>query len=116
MHYSDLPGRIKNPDTDSRTPQAPKRFRDPAYAYPAQGHRSHLFNPEDSYFWGTIWYFQRMNQHRPENVGSGPKGAWNFNDCSWEYLIGGAVRYNGGGDPVYEEKIINALRESGCRK
>jgi len=49
------------------------------------GHRSDAFTPEDSFFWGVLWLLYKMNQSTDGGA------AWNLRDCSWDYLIGGAV-------------------------
>lgn len=104
--WADLPGTV------AKDPKLPKGI-DPT-ALPKGGHNDPAFNKDMSVFWGILWYFQKMNQDNP--AGKGPKAAWNCQDCSWEHLIAGAVRYNGGGDPMYKQKIEEALQLSGCRK
>lgn len=92
-NYDDLPGRINQP-------------------YPPGGHRDPEFGPDDSFRWGIPWYFMRSNQ---SDKSPRPKSAWNLGDCSWDRLIDGAERYNGGGDPGYRDKVKDALKQSGCK-
>ena len=72
---------------------------------PADGHNNASFTKEMSYFWGIIWYFYSLQQAMP----AGQRAAWRLGNCDPENLIAGAVRYNGGGDPDYEQKIKDAL-------
>ncbi len=109
-HYRDLPDMIK------KDPQTPAPFNGPEYTIPEEGHRSPEWGPDDGFFWGIPWYFQRTNQYDRRPASEGPNGTWNFGDCSMERLIDGAARYNGGGDPEYREKIKQALKASGCSK
>lgn len=99
------------PGTVAKDPKLPKGI-DPT-VLPQGGHRDPAFNKNMSAFWGILWYLQKMNQ---DNPGGNPKAAWNCGDCSWDHVIDGAVRYNGGGDPQYKQKIEEALRLSGCKQ
>lgn len=108
--YDELPGRMKNP-LPGDGPAAPEPFKNPTYEYPPDGHNSESFTPADSFFWGILWYIMRTNQR---DGLSPPRAAWNFRNCSMDYLIDGAEAYNGGGDPAYRDKIIAALKLSGC--
>lgn len=73
------------------------------------GHDDANFNPAMSYFWGIVWLLHRANTQ------PGAEGKfYKCGDCSRRRLIAGAVRYNGGGDPDYEEKIVDAVDTAGC--
>jgi hypothetical protein len=108
--YKDLPDRMKNP-LPNDGPKAPEPFKNPDYTYPPNGHDSETFKPSDSFFWGIMWYILRTNQRDGLTP---PVAAWNFRDCSMDRLIDGAVAYNGGGDAEYRNKIMEALKLSGC--
>jgi len=72
---------------------------------PADGHNSSSFTPKMSYFWGTGWFFYSF-QTQTAN------GAHAICEATNEELIDSAVRYNGGGDPQYRNKIRKALKNS----
>jgi hypothetical protein len=73
------------------------------------GHNDSGFNPTLSYFWGAVWLIHRANTA----AGTSMK-FYKCDDSSRSRLVAGAVRYNGGGDPSYEQKINAALDASGC--
>lgn len=80
---------------------------------PPTGHDSGAFSKQMSVFWGVLWYLYRMNQETSDP--DGPQAAWNCQGCSWDDLLDGAERYNGGGNPNYRAEIEEALALSGCR-
>ena len=72
----------------------------------ALGHDDPAFNPTLSYHWGVPFLVHKINASA---------GAVTFKcgDLSRDRLIDGAVAYNGGGDPRYRDKIVEALALSG---
>ncbi|MBX3410573.1 MAG: hypothetical protein KF859_11890 [Phycisphaeraceae bacterium] len=74
--------------------------------YPSTGHDDPSFDPNTSYFWGTIWY---MYSYQAQTG----KGAHNICNGSNKDLIDGAVKYNGGGDEHYGNKVRAALAGMG---
>ncbi|MCU1226624.1 MAG: hypothetical protein JWQ42_4717 [Edaphobacter sp.] len=83
----------------------PGATRHPA---PPKGHDDPNFTPDMSYFWGVLGFIHKTN--------TGPKGGgrtYRCGDCSWDQLIDGAIKYNGGGDPNYGQKIKDALKMIG---
>lgn len=70
------------------------------------GHRDAAFAPAHSYVWGVLYLLHRINS---------AAGAPTFacGDLSRARLINGAVTYNGGGVPDYEQRIVQALAEFG---
>jgi hypothetical protein len=71
-------------------------------AKPAQGHDDPAFNPVMSYSWAVPIFIHKMN------TAAGAK-TYQCGDLSDSRLIGGAVAYNGGGDPSYKKKIQDAI-------
>jgi hypothetical protein len=71
-----------------------------------QGHNDGAFNAVLSYYWGVVWLLHRCNT--PPIVNGGKM--YSCGDLNRDRLIGGAVNYNGGGDPDYKTKIVDALR------
>jgi hypothetical protein len=72
----------------------------------ALGHDDPAFNETLSYYWAVPFLIHRTN------TGAGAQ-TYKCGDLSRERLIDGAVAYNGGGDPAYRDKIIEALTLSG---
>jgi hypothetical protein len=72
----------------------------------ALGHDDPAFNPTLSYYWGVPFLVHKINTSA---------GAVTFKcgDLARDRLIDGAVAYNGGGDPRYRDKIVEALTLSG---
>lgn len=75
---------------------------------PLKGHDDPSFTPDMSYLWGVLGFIHKTN--------TGPNGGgrtYRCGDCSWDQLIDGAIKYNGGGDPTYGQKIKDALKMIG---
>ena len=75
------------------------------------GHSDPQFNAKMSFFWGVLYLIHRTNTH--PGLGS-DRRTFKCGDSSMSRLIDGAVRYNGGGDPNYGDKIREALDLIGC--
>ena len=78
---------------------------------PGTGHQSPQFNPDLSYYWGVLGLIHKTN--------NGPKGGGRTYRCgegSWDQMIDGAEKYNGGGDPNYRQKVTDALKMMGYIK
>jgi RHS repeat-associated protein len=111
--FDDIPTRLQKPQKDDGTAKVPSRFSDSKYKIPSKGHQDPLWTPEDSCFWGVLWYIYRTNQR---DGLSKPNGAWNMRDCSWEHLLSGAGNYNGKDPPGYRKKVEDAMKTIGCKK
>jgi hypothetical protein len=72
------------------------------------GHRDEKFNATMSYYWGVIYLIQRVNTRLADGK------TYKCGVYSKTYLIDGAVKYNGGGDPNYKSKLEEALMVIGC--
>ena len=74
-----------------------------------KGHKDAGFNPEMSYMWGVVYLLHRTNTQ----TSSGR--TFKCGVYSKDRLMKGAVAYNGGGDPMYKNKIQQALGgQIGC--
>jgi hypothetical protein len=84
----------------------PSAARVTGLANQALGHDDPAFNPSLSHHWGVPFLIHKINT---------TAGAQTFKcgDLSRDRLIDGAVAYNGGGDPQYRAKIVEALTLSG---
>jgi hypothetical protein len=70
------------------------------------GHDSANFTPFHSYMAGVLAYIHFTNT----TAGS---RSYQCADCSYERLLDGAERYNGGGDPWYRQKVDAAVKTIG---
>lgn len=72
-----------------------------------KGHGNSTFTPTHSYVWGILYLIHRIN--------TAVDGGRSFacGDVGRERLIIGAVSYNAGGVPDYEDRLRAALREFG---
>jgi hypothetical protein len=75
---------------------------------PPKGHDDPSFTPDISYFWGVLALI-----HKSNNGAKGGGRTYRCGDCSWDQFIDGATAYNGGGDPKYRQKILDALKQIG---
>ena len=94
------------PAAAEQAPGFPTQARVSALADKTRGHDDALFNEQTSYFWGVPILIHKTNA---------VAGVQTFKcgDLSRDRLIAGAVAYNGGGDPKYRDKILEALALSG---
>ena len=70
---------------------------------PKTGHDFKGFTPAMSYFWGILLLLRRLN-----------KKTYKIEDCSWSKLVEAGVKYNGGGDPDYKDKLDDAASKIDC--
>ena len=68
------------------------------------GHKNSGFAPAHSYVWGVIYLIHRINTEIGDK-------SYQCGDLSRDRLIKGAVTYNGGGVPDYQDRLIKALDE-----
>ncbi len=73
----------------------------------SEGHRDPAFNPTMSFYWGVPHLIYKTN------VQAAGRPAYLFAALNRAELVAGAVAYNGGGDPSYEDKIEQALADQG---
>jgi len=67
----------------------------------SDGHKDANFDSYTSFYWGVPFLIQKINKI--------PSGAtFKCGDASKGRMIDGAVAYNGGGDPQYQQKIEDA--------
>lgn len=72
------------------------------------GHKDEKFNPDMSYFWGIPYLIHRVNVKADGKT-------FKCGVYSKNRMIEGATTYNGGGDPSYKTKLLNAVQgETGC--
>lgn len=76
-----------------------------------QGHSDAGFNAIMSYYWGVVFLIHKINTE--ESLGSA-RATYKCGDASIQRMKKGAVAYNGGGDPQYQQKIDDALELIGC--
>lgn len=70
------------------------------------GHTDAAFGPAHSYIWGIICLIHKINNH-------GGSNSYNCGDLSRDWLVNGAVTYNGGGVADYKKRLEDALIEIG---
>ncbi len=66
-----------------------------------RGHRGADYTPSHSYMWSVPYLIHRINLPS--------RATYKCGDVSRQRLVAGAVKYNGGGDPNYGQKIEHAL-------
>jgi hypothetical protein len=100
-HYAgDLPGAVET------TTGFPPHARISTLTDKSLGHEDPAFNETLSYVWAVPILVHKTN------AAAGGQ-TFKCGDLSRDRLISGAVAYNGGGDPKYRDKIIEALALSG---
>ncbi|MDW9775768.1 hypothetical protein GOA89_28900 [Sinorhizobium meliloti] len=70
------------------------------------GHTDAVFKPAHSYTWGIIFLIHKINNHSGSN-------SYNCGNLSRDWLVNGAVTYNGGGVADYKKRLEDALIEIG---
>jgi hypothetical protein len=73
----------------------------------ADGHNDSNFTPTISFYWGVPFLIHKINTTAGDKT-------FQCGDVSRDRLVDGAVAYNGGGDPNYKQKIVDALDTIGC--
>lgn len=85
----------------------PTSARVTSLADPTEGHRDSAFKPTMSLYWSVPHLIYKTN------VQAAGRKAYLFAAVNRAELVAGAVAYNGGGDPSYEDKIEQALADQG---
>lgn len=101
----ELPNTVKG---SAKFPDAAKLSK---LAMQKKGHDDPGFSPTMSYYWGIIYLVHKINTQA--DLG-GSARTYKCGDCSMSRLQKGAIAYNGGGDPKYGKKIVDALTLIGC--
>jgi hypothetical protein len=93
------------PDKAKDQPGFPADARLTQLADKTKGHNDANFNAAMSYVWGVVYLLHRINTH--PDLGA-DRRTYKCGDCAVARMKKGAVAYNGGGDPMYGQKIDEA--------